>query len=105
MPGDTKERKADQINDLPFTQGQRARADVLGDDITKWDPLFRGKSSKLNDEIHGVIIVAASSQDKLQEALESINTTFRVKDTQNASIIIETVSGKVRPDLEDGHEQ
>ncbi|KAF7541624.1 dyp-type peroxidase [Neopestalotiopsis clavispora] len=93
------------IKDEPFNNGQLASAKDLGDDVTKWDPMFKDTSNtfEAQDGIHGVIIVVASDKDKLQEAMNDINTDFQLKNRQTASINISTIEGHVRAP-EEGHE-
>ncbi|KAH6653049.1 peroxidase TAP [Truncatella angustata] len=88
----------DEINDTPFTVGQRAHAaDTLGDNLDKWDEKFK-------EEIHGVILVAASHKHILDKAWGRVKNIFQVGKEHAGIIVVKELAGQTRPGSEDGHE-
>ncbi|KAI0142742.1 Dyp-type peroxidase [Xylariaceae sp. FL1272] len=86
------------IGDPIFENGMRADAGDLGDDLSDWDDAF-------NQDIHGVIIIAASCDRILQRTVDRIKGIFQVGHRDSTVEEVLELSGHTRPGAESGHEQ
>ncbi|KAI4597060.1 hypothetical protein KJ359_004973 [Pestalotiopsis sp. 9143b] len=89
----------DNINDQPFTDGQQKSAADLGDRVDEtWDSEFK-------ENLDGVIIVAASRDALLKNALDEIKQKIFHVGQKTAGIeVVKELAGHVRPGNEEGHE-
>ncbi|KIJ36316.1 hypothetical protein M422DRAFT_261266, partial [Sphaerobolus stellatus SS14] len=82
------------LQDGEFPSGQENDAPTLGDQLTKWLPVFRGK------QIHGVILLASDTDANIQTTLANIQTSLDTSIKQ-----IYNISGAARPGSQAGHER
>ncbi|KAJ7220135.1 dye-decolorizing peroxidase precursor [Mycena pura] len=84
----------DDLNDILFTQGQFANAANLSDTGTaNWVPQFKGT------KIHGVILLASNTVDKLNTALAKLQSALG-----NSVQELYSLQAAARPGAEQGHE-
>ncbi|ETS85594.1 hypothetical protein PFICI_03619 [Pestalotiopsis fici W106-1] len=88
----------DDIKDGPFKIGQKKDAvEKLGDKLEDWDPAFK-------NDVHGVILVAASHQHVLNRGWDRVKHIFHVGHKDASIEVVKELDGKLRPGAEKGHE-
>lgn len=90
----------DNLGDAAFSGGMLSDARALGDRFKNkspaWDPEFK-------KEIDGVILVTGQTIAAIEQQLHNVKSIF-LGGTPSIQEIV-TLSGKVRPGKEKGHEQ
>ncbi|KAJ7260803.1 DyP-type peroxidase [Mycena rebaudengoi] len=86
--------KESDLNDTLFKKGQLEDAADLGDGPNTWLSAFNG-----TQRIHGVILLASNTTEKINGTLKNLKTSLGDSITE-----IHSLYGAARPDDEEGHE-
>ncbi|KIJ40008.1 hypothetical protein M422DRAFT_780853 [Sphaerobolus stellatus SS14] len=83
----------DDLGDVLFNAGQEATANVMGDDLNNWLPVF------LNQTIHGLFILFSDTEASIDSELANIQSILGTSITE-----LYRLAGAARPGSEAGHE-